>query len=288
LVSLAERLEDKPFHLLATHCQKEPKAKVVEYIKSQGLAPDTPNMTVTSFGGHADVPGNGSVPYYMVFDHTGKLVRQHMCGNYHGGDGLKMIEIVDEMLAKAPEIYLGEAPFEMHADLAAKVTAKKGFPGTVAALEAALAAEPDDELERVQAGLTRWRDGRLARADSLERRAPASVVPHLTRLAADLKGTGLGAPVAERLEKAKGSDDLKRAVRIAKELGKIDARLEKLKPCKTCKRDGAKSLRLGCSTCADENRKGLAAARKKLEALVEQAAGLPIAATVEARRDELP
>ena len=74
-------------------------------------------MTVTSFGGHPGVKGNGHVPYYMVFDHTGKLRRQHMGGAYHGGDGLEMIEWVDRLLKETPAIWLGNEPFQHLADL---------------------------------------------------------------------------------------------------------------------------------------------------------------------------
>lgn len=288
LVGLARRLEGKPFHLLAAHCQNQPKEDVVEYIRGKGLAPDSPNMTVTSFGGHPQVKGNGYVPYYMVFDHTGKMVRHHMCGDYHGGDGLKMIEWVDEMLAQAPEIYVGERPFESHAALAEMVGAKKGFPGTVATIEKALAAAADEELERLSAAVTRWRDQALARADALESSNPKEVVPHLTTLAKELQGTDAGAPVQARLDAAKSSDDLRRAVAIAKDLDKLTARLAKLKPCKSCKRGGAGSARLGCTTCRDDHGKALASTAKKLDALTEKADGLRIAERARALRAELP
>jgi hypothetical protein len=289
LVGLAKRLEGKPFHLLAAHCQNQPKENVVSYIRGKGMAPDSPNMTVTSFGGHPQVKGNGYVPYYMVFDHTGKMVHHHMCGDYHGGDGLKMIEWVDDLLAKAPEIYVGDLTFERHGDLAEKIGAKKGFPGTVSTLETALAAEADDdELQVLHAALIRWRDQGLARADALESSDPKDVAPHLTALAKDLKGTELGAPVDTRLEHAKTSDDLKRAVGIAKDLDKLTARLEKLKPCKSCKRNGAPSALLSCSSCCDEHDKALASTAKKLDALAEKADGLRIAERVKAVRAELP
>ena len=48
LVSLARRLEDKPFHLIATHCQNGQREDVVAYIKSKGLESGTPNVTVSS------------------------------------------------------------------------------------------------------------------------------------------------------------------------------------------------------------------------------------------------
>ena len=125
LVGLASRLEGKPFHLVASFCQRGMREETTAYIKGKGLAPDTPNMTVTYQDRHPQVKGNGYVPYYLVFDHTGRMVHRHMCGDYHGGDGLKMIEWVDELLEKAPEIWLGEEEFATHAKLAERIAAKK-------------------------------------------------------------------------------------------------------------------------------------------------------------------
>ncbi len=110
MVGLAKRLEGKPFHLVASHCQRNPRDEVVAYIKGKGLRPDAPNFTVTSFGRHPKVRGNGYVPYYMVFDRHGKLVREHMCGDYHGGDGLGMIDWVKKLLKETPPVYLGRWP----------------------------------------------------------------------------------------------------------------------------------------------------------------------------------
>ena len=118
MVSLAKKLEGRPFHLVATHCQRQPKEKVVAYIKSKKLEADTPNFTVSSFGGHPDVSGNGYVPYYMVFDHHGNLAYHHMCGQYHGGDGLEMLTWIDRLLMDTPEIYLGKEPYKHEAKLA--------------------------------------------------------------------------------------------------------------------------------------------------------------------------
>ena len=74
-----------PFHLIATDRQRGKREDQVAYLKGLGLTADTPNFTVTSDGGHPAVKGNGYVPYYMIFDHRGRLVRDHMAGAYHGG-----------------------------------------------------------------------------------------------------------------------------------------------------------------------------------------------------------
>ncbi len=294
LVSLASRLEGKPFHLVASFCQKGTREDTTAYIKGKGLAEDTPNMTVTYQGRHPQVKGNGSVPYYIVFDHTGKMVQHHMCGNYHGGDGLKMIEWVDDMLEKAPELWLGEDAFATYAKLADQISAKKHLDKAVIELEALRGAEsaaPSEEsmaeLDRLHAALVRYRDRGLVSANGLLASRPSEAVPALTTLSAEMGNSELGEPVSERLAAVDGSDELKRAVALEKDFLKQKKRIEKAKPCKTCKRAGHKQHNLGCTECAESNTKTLASMRKKLDALLEDADGLPFKATLESFRSSL-
>ncbi|MHC4134897.1 MAG: hypothetical protein ACYS0K_07930 [Planctomycetota bacterium] len=230
---MARRLEGKPFHLLAAHCQNAPKPQVVAYVREKKLAPDTPNFTVSSFGGHPKVKGNGYVPYYMVFDQHGKLAYHHMCGGYHGGDGLAMIEWVDKLLKKTPAIYLGEAPFASVPKLAARVGAKKGLPAAVKEVETRLAAargEEQAELVRLQTAVVRYGDRQLTRVERLYATQPARVLPTLEALAKDLKGADLAAPVEEKLAADKKSADLKRSIAVHKSFQKLVKRIEKLDP----------------------------------------------------------
>jgi len=287
LVSLASRLEGKPFHLVASFCQKGTREDTTAYIKGQGLAADTPNMTVTYQGRHPQVKGNGSVPYYIVFDHTGKMVQHHMCGNYHGGDGLKMIEWVDDLLAKAPELWLGEEEFTAHTRLAERIAAKKHLDKAVLELEALREAASDDELERLHAAMVRYRDRGLAGADALVASRPSAAVPALTALSTELGNSELGAPVRERLAEVDSSDELKRAIALEKDFLKQRKRIEKAKPCKSCKRNGSKQHKIGCADCEESNTKTISSMRKKLDALLEAAEGLPFRATIEALRNSL-
>ncbi len=289
LVSLAKRLEGKPFHLVASHHQKGEKGQVVDYIRGKGLAASTPNVTVTSFGRHPRVKGNGSVPYYMVFDHTGRMVQHHMCGSYHGGDGLKMIEWVDEMLEKAPEVWLGGETFERHADLAAQVAAKKRLSRAIAQIETLQADGGDPELDRILAGIVSYRDRELQTAERLLSQRPAGVVKHLKALADELGPGETVAPVAERLAELDGSTDLKTAITIAKGLDKIEKRLSKLTPCDRCKRDGMDHARWVCPECRETkgSERAVKSVVNKLEALVADADGLPIHARAEALLAEI-
>ncbi len=268
MVSLAKKLEGRPFHLLATHCQRQPKEKVVAYIKSKQLEPDTPNFTVSSFGGHPDVSGSGYVPYYMVFDHHGDLAYHHMCGQYHGGDGLEMISWIERLLMDTPAIYLGKEPYTHEAKLAKQISKKKSLPSAIKQIETRLATEPrasEGELQRLHDALKSYRDSRLSRADEFVAKQPSRVLPLLKQLAKDFKGTQLGRPVETRYKELSASKELKAAVAAEKSSKKIMKALDK----------------------TERTAKAMARARKKLQALIDKNAELPYAETLKKSLAEL-
>ena len=270
LVSLAKRLEGKPFHLVASHCQRDTQENVVNYIKSKGLSADTPNCTVTSQGRHPKVQGNGYVPYYMVFNQHGELVHHHMCGDYHGGDGLKMIEIVDELLKSVPAIYLGKETFVAVPKLAKQVGAKKNLPAALKEIENRRAGEPGrgelGELDRLTAAIQDYRARMLAEADKLMAENPPEVVPALSALQKDFKGTPLAADIDAKLSEARKSADLRKSVAIWKSYRKSMKRLEKMD---------------------SPSAKTKAKTADKLAKLIAGNESLPVAATIQATIDKL-
>ena len=270
LVGLAKRLEDKPFHLVASHCQRNSKENVVAYIRGKGLSPDSPNFTVTSFGRHPKVKGNGYVPYYMVFDQHGDLAYHHMCGNYHGGDGLRMIEWVDKLLEETPAIYLGKEPFTVHGKLAAQVGGKKKLPAAILEIDRRLAAGPGEdekaELERLKTAITDYRARMLQRSEALLAKNPPEVLPALEALLKDLKGTPMATDVESRLAEMRKSGDLKQSIAIFKNYRKAMKRLEKMK---------------------EPSAKARGKTADKLEKLIEGHEQLPVAATIRETIDSL-
>ena len=270
MVSLAKRLEGKPFHLLASHCQKDTRENVVGYIKSKGLDSASPNFTVTSFGGHPKVRGNGFVPYYMVFDQHGDLVHHHMCGDYHGGDGLKMIEIVEKLLKDAPVIYLGKEPFTAVPKLAKQVGAKKKLSAAIKEIETRLAASPGEaeaeELGRLKAAVEGYRSRKLAKSDALMATDPSKVIPTLSALEKELKGTSLSEEVTTKLAAARKSSGLKTSITLAKNYAKAMKALNKKK---------------------EQTPKARAKTADKLRKLIKGKESLPIAATIQATIDSL-
>ena len=227
-------------------------------------------MTVTSFGRHPKIKGNGYVPYYAVFDQHGDLVHHHMCGDYHGGDGLKMIEIVDRLLADVPLIYLGKEPFTAVPKLAKQVGAKKNLPAAIKEIERKQAAGPGREekveLDRLMTAITDYRTRMLERADKLAAENPTEVVKALTTLQKDFKGTALAADVDAKLADARKSPDLKLAVKIFKSYEKTMKRYRKMK---------------------EPSAKARKKTADKLEKLIEGHDALPVAATIQATIDEM-
>lgn len=265
LVSLASRLKSKPFHLVASHCQRDRRENVVRYLRSQGLPLDTPNVTVTSFGRHPEIKGNGYVPYYAVFDHHGKLVYHHMCGNYHGGDGLRMIEWVDDLLDKAPALYLGDEPFDRVAKLARAVESKKRLGSSVATIERRIASGSEDadaaaELERLYSAIRTWRDREMKIALSRLGTQPSSVLGALDGLADDLGKTRLANDVRVEHARLAASTELRTSLELEQAFTKATQRIDRL----------------------GKKRGASASIRKALLALEAEIAGhdVPIAATI--------
>jgi hypothetical protein len=284
---LAGKLVREPLHIVFSHCQRNSRESVVAYLQSQGLSADAPNFTVTSFGRHPKVKGNGYVPYYMVFNHHGDLVRHHMCGGYHGGDGLKCIALVEELLLHTPAIYLGREPFETIPKLAAKVKSGKGYAPAVKTSEERLASGKEDEgtaaeLKRLLQGVERYRDRHLRRAEKQMANRPSLVIPHLLRLEKELKGTAMGEPVTRRIADLKSSNAIKTAEGMEKKFAKIRMSLERPGPCKDCKRRRRKRMNLGCTVCRQLHGPVIAKVRKQLEELAATNPELPIAETIRA------
>jgi len=267
MVSLAKRLEGKPFHLVASHCQIiSNQEKVIAYLKANRMSAFSPNMTITKDGSHPDVQGIRLKPYYIIFDHTGKLHAHHMCGSYHGGDEWRMIEIVDELLAKTPAIYLGAEPFQKLAPLAAQVSKGKNLGGVMKTVAARRAAGPDAEsgaeLMRLQHALTRYRDRKLTNVLRLEGSQPAQVVPELRRLAIAFKGSALAKPVQEKVDELSKSAALKTQIAMEKKFRSVVRKYDKTKEKKRTEAFGG--------TLA-----------KKLDKLLKGNEELPFAATIQ-------
>ena len=230
MARLVKRLQGKPFQLIFSDNQNKGKATMMAYLKSKGFSDALGNFTLSQFAGHSAVKGNGHVPYYFVIDHTGKLVYDHMCGAFHGGDGMKCIEIVDELLKKAPAIYCGKEAFTEHKALAKKVESGKKIGTTLKALDKALEGATDAakaELERLKKVVTAYRDRELKRVMALKATEPQKVLGELKRLAAKFKGTTLA--LDETYDALRKSAEHKKQVLIGKTFAKFKGWAEKQK-----------------------------------------------------------
>jgi len=268
LIALAKRLEGRPFHLIASH-REDPSSRgdVIAFLRNNRMSASTPNFTITKDGNHPDAKLGAYVPYYVVFDHTGRIVQQHMGGSYFGGDQLAMVGWVDKLLKAAPAIYLGATPFRHLSSLAQKVRTGKGLQGNVRRIESILAAPPDAETkaeaERLLALVTRYRDRQLAYVAALEGSRPSALLTAMKRLAKTFRGTSLGEVADRALANYAASDELKAAAGIEKKFRKIVKAYEKVKESKRTDAVTAKAV-------------------KKLEALLEGHDALPFADTIQA------
>ena len=101
MVGLAKSLKDEPFHLIASYCQRGTKEGALASLKKEGWTKDLKNASVMNRTRFPKAPVK-YVPYYLIFDHTGKLRYNHMAGPYHGGDGDNYQKLVKELLKEVP------------------------------------------------------------------------------------------------------------------------------------------------------------------------------------------
>ena len=102
MVGLAKSLQEEPFQLIASYCQSGSKESALALLKKNKWTEDLKNTTVMRFTDFEKAPVE-YVPYYLIFDHTGKLRYNHMAGPYHGGDGDKYQELVKQLLKEVPK-----------------------------------------------------------------------------------------------------------------------------------------------------------------------------------------
>ncbi|QDU86175.1 hypothetical protein Pla163_33250 [Planctomycetes bacterium Pla163] len=231
LLDLAEELEGRPFHLVASHNQDGDVDEVRHEIFQNGLGLAPANVSVVKGASHPGVTDTGHAPYYMVFDQHGALVHHHLGGPYHGGDGLAVLERVREMLRHVPAVYTGSEPFDEYAKLAERIASGVKLERSMADLEDALADAPDDpELVRLAAAVERHVARRTDAAEALLARDPKEGFDQLDDLVESTAGTRWHQrtqPLAERFAER---DTRKNAEKAAKALNAQLKAWNKLEP----------------------------------------------------------
>ena len=102
MVGLTNSLKDEPFHLIASYCQRGTKEGALGALTKYGWKEELKNTSVM-YGTNFPKAPVKYVPYYLIFDHTGKLRYNHMAGPYHGGDRDKYQALVKKLLKEAPK-----------------------------------------------------------------------------------------------------------------------------------------------------------------------------------------
>ena len=105
MVGLAKQLKGEPFHLVASYCQRGPKQAAVDSIRAEGWDETKQKNITVHYASMFPKLGHEIkyVPYYLIFDHTGKLRYHHMAGPYQGGNGNAYQDQVKKLLAEVPE-----------------------------------------------------------------------------------------------------------------------------------------------------------------------------------------
>ena len=103
MVELAKEHEGAPLHVIASYCQEGRKTAALRFLKSKGWDEKMENMTVMYRTNYSRDIKITYAPYYLIFDHTGKLRYHHQAGTAHGGNGEAYREEVAALLKEVPK-----------------------------------------------------------------------------------------------------------------------------------------------------------------------------------------
>ena len=273
LVGLAKELENQPFHVIASYNQRGTPEQAKHEIFQNGLAPLSPNVTVSMHARHSGVKGTGYVPYYLVFDQHGDLAYHHQGGPYHGGDGTAVIERVKTMLEQVPVIYTGKEPFQKHGKLAIQLGKGRKLNKALLALAGELEENPEDpELLRILEGVHRYKRSVFSQSERLLGSDFNAGREKLATAAKDFAGT----PWVSDFEKLSNSvhkvQSIKNYSKAAKSFAKAVAQLNKLE---RVQGNGAKVINPLDKEFRQTNRKKLDQIITDLEELRDRGASLP-------------
>lgn len=270
MVRLAKEMESKPFHLIASDCQDSKKEDVLLQLKSNGYETDTQNFTITQFGGHEFVKGNGFAPYYILFDHRGKVFYHYKAGGAHGGDGLKFLELTKQLIEDAPIIYTGRKLYVHITALADQVAKKQQLPTAIESIRKRIIDGTEsqpvlEELQRLYDRIKKYRDQRLKAIDKMMGTNPDKVLGELKTLQNDFKGTTIADSIEDKMDAMKNSKELKEAIEVQKKWIAIQTKISLLKPCESCKKKASKSMNDSCSSCQKANQEWIQKLAQQME-----------------------
>jgi thiol-disulfide isomerase/thioredoxin len=101
MLALAKKYKDEPFHVIASYCQTGEKDQTLEYLKGEGWSDEMRNLSVMYQTHYAPDVAIAQQPYYLLFDHSGKLRYHHLAGVEQGGNGDLYQRQVAELLKEA-------------------------------------------------------------------------------------------------------------------------------------------------------------------------------------------
>ncbi|MGE4158006.1 MAG: TlpA family protein disulfide reductase [Planctomycetota bacterium] len=289
MVSLAKSHKGRPLHIITSHAQSGSIDDIKNFVTSQGVVGDEPNLSVVNGANHPLVQTKG-IPYYGIFNHKGEMV--------HAGRPDDLDAWVTKLLAETPNLYLGEEPFTKIGELAKQVESAKGLGSILGRLESILqdsseeGAKPLSEADKAlasddtaKAECKRLHDILVGYADAKKNNAltligtnPSTLIAELNALEKEFSGSSYAAKgIAGTITEYKASAELKAAIKLDNESKSLLKSLERLKSCETCMRSGAKVFKSGCASCKEVNQKKIVDTCTKLEALIEGKDDLPIA-----------
>ncbi len=241
LLQLAREFGPDGFQMILSLDHPKPDNALLQKMGLTKAAWIKRRVTVTSRGRIAGKNVSGSLPFFALFDHEGRLIEVYSGGTSVTAELRKINRAILSNVDRIPPIYLGATPFVEAKELAKSISEGKDLGENLRELEKQIRLESlktggrsllYGELKRILKSVRRHVDTQILVAWDLRAAEPDRGMKRLRKLETDLRGTRMHTVVEKALTDASLDQIFLQGLRYLRALDLIQMRLKRLRPCK--------------------------------------------------------
>jgi len=260
LLQLSREFGPETFQMILSLDHPDPGKALLAKLGLSNNAWVKRRVTVTSRGRVVGKNLSGSLPFFALFDHEGKLIDSFSGGHSVTADLRRINRAILNHVDRIPPIYLGSEPFVEAKGLAQSISSGKNLGRNLRELEKQIRLESlrsggksarYAEYKRIMIAVRRHVRTQILVAWDLRVAEPDKGMTKLRKLERDLRGTRLYSLAEKALSDATVDPVFTRGLRYLRALDLIQMRLYRLRPCKWAAKIPNEKLRRFDPACHD-------------------------------------
>ena len=214
-----EFLESGKFEVICSSRQKTKKNKVKGYFKGKKATFSVYDQLKIPNDGH-----NGALPYFMLFDHKGKMVAK-------GQDFMAMQSKVKSLVNLAPEPMIADVKTKHFGKQAATLKKGKSVKAVLDAIKKKVAGDPEKlkEFNAITAAVTKWGKAEIQKVELLLNQDLAHGITQSQVIETTFKGLDLSKTFLSKMKALKNDKNFADFMTINRSADKAKSKFKKKK-----------------------------------------------------------